>query len=43
VSGLSLGAFDDTGVFTPQYEVFVWHREPWQPALPIPQLETSRT
>ncbi|MBV8759877.1 MAG: GFA family protein [Deltaproteobacteria bacterium] len=39
---LSLGAFDDTGVFTPQYEVFVGHREPWQAALPVPQFPAMR-
>ena len=39
---LSLGAFDETGAFTPQYEVFTVHREPWQPALPVPQFTAMR-
>ncbi len=40
---LMLGAFDNTGIFAPEYEAFVTHREPWQPALPIPQFATWRT
>src|SRR3569623_1754730 len=39
---LSLGAFDDTCAFTPEYEVFVSHRAPWQPALAVPQFAASR-
>ncbi|HEU0029867.1 MAG TPA: GFA family protein [Kofleriaceae bacterium] len=34
---LSLGAFDDVGVFTPQYEAWAVRREPWLPSFGVPQ------
>jgi hypothetical protein len=29
---LPLGAFDETGLFEPAYELWCTHREPWLPA-----------
>lgn len=40
---LSLGVFDERGIFTPQYEAWVSRREPWQPALHVPQFEMGRS
>ena len=40
---LSLGAFDDTGLFTPQYETWVVHREPWLPSFGLMQHTHGRT
>lgn len=34
---LSLGAFDDVGLFTPQYEAWIARREPWLPSFGMPQ------
>src|SRR6185312_7530543 len=34
---LSLGAFDDVGVFAPSYESYTVHREPWLPDMGIAQ------
>lgn len=34
---LSMGSFDDTGLFHPEYENWVIHREPWLEALFVPQ------
>ena len=39
---LSLGAFDDVGMFEPQYEVWVGRREPWLAPLDVPQYEHNR-
>ena len=40
---LPLGAFDDIGIFTPQYENWVIRREPWLTALQVPQHLRDRT
>jgi PhzF family phenazine biosynthesis protein len=37
-----IGAFDTTGRYTPQYELWVHRREPWVAALPVPQYEGNR-
>ena len=34
---LSLGSFDEAGLFTPAYESWVTRREPWLAPLPVPQ------
>ena len=39
---IHLGGLDDTGQFTPQYEVWVKRREPWLPPLNIPQYVENR-
>ena len=39
---LSLGCFDDVGAFTPTYECWTEHREPWLPSFGIPQHAQSR-
>jgi hypothetical protein len=39
---LSLGSFDEPGRFTPGYEVWITRREPWLPALPVPQHQGAR-
>lgn len=39
---LSLGAFDETGLFAPQYEAWVVHREPWLPSFGIVQHPNNR-
>jgi hypothetical protein len=39
---LPLGAFDDTGRFEPQYELWSKHREPWLPHV-RPEYEEERT
>lgn len=40
---LNVGSFDETGLFTPQYEAWIGRREPWQPALDAPQHAGNRT
>lgn len=40
---LSLGSFDEVGVFGPQYESWVERREPWLKPLDLPQNEGNRT
>ncbi|PLR28721.1 GFA family protein [Caulobacter zeae] len=39
---VSLGRFDEAGVFVPQYESWARHREPWLEPLWVPQSEASR-
>jgi len=39
---LSLGSLDEPGELTPQYESWVIRREPWLPALDVPQFERDR-
>ena len=39
---LALGSFDEVGEFEPQYEVWAPRREPWLPALDVPQFQTNR-
>ena len=39
---IHLGGLDDTGQFTPQYEVWVKRREPWMPPLNVPQYVENR-
>ena len=39
---LSLGSFDEPGLFRPQYEMWVVRREPWLQPLDVPQLEGNR-
>ncbi len=40
---LPVGAFDDVGVFMPQYENWVIRREPWLEPLEVPQHPKERT
>lgn len=40
---LTIGSFDQPGLFAPDYESWVTHREPWLAPLPIPQNERDRT
>jgi hypothetical protein len=40
---LPLGAFDETGLFAPDYELWVKHREPWLPQGARPEYEEERT
>lgn len=39
---VSLGSFDQPGLFAPQYESWVLRREPWLPALDVPQHRQER-
>jgi hypothetical protein len=39
---IHLGGLDDTGQFTPQYEVWVKRREPWMTPLNVPQYVENR-
>lgn len=39
---LSLGSFDEPGLFEPQYELWVTRREPWAAALDVPQFTGNR-
>lgn len=39
---IHLGGLDETGQFTPQYEVWVKRREPWMPPLNVPQYVENR-
>ena len=40
---LPVGAFDEIGLFTPQYENWVIRREPWLKPLAVPQHPRDRT
>jgi hypothetical protein len=40
---LPLGAFDETGLFAPDYELWVKHREPWLPQGVRPEYDEERT
>ncbi len=39
---VSMGSFDEIGLFQPEYESWVVRREPWLAALPIPQNDGDR-
>lgn len=39
---LSLGSFDEPGLFEPQYEMWVVRREPWAAPLDVPQFTGNR-
>jgi hypothetical protein len=39
---LHLGSFDDVGTLAPHYEIWTSRREPWLPALDVPQYERDR-
>jgi hypothetical protein len=39
---LSLGSFDETGLFEPEYELWVIRREPWLAPLDVPQYAGDR-
>lgn len=39
---LSLGSFDETGLFAPDYESWTSRREPWLPQLELPQFAGNR-
>jgi hypothetical protein len=39
---VSLGSLDCVGALTPQYESWIGRREPWLPALPVPQYPHDR-
>src|SRR4051812_36241417 len=39
---LSLGSFDEVGLFEPEYELWVIRREPWLAPLAVPQYEGDR-
>ena len=39
---LSLGSLDEPGELTPQYESWIIRREPWLPALDVPQFDRDR-
>ena len=38
----AMGSFDEVGLFRPEYELWVIRREPWVPALLVPQHERNR-
>ena len=40
---LSLGSFDQTGLFEPEYELWIGRREPWLAALHVRQFEGNRS
>jgi hypothetical protein len=40
---ISVGSFDTPGLFAPEYESWVIRREPWLPALDLPQHTQDRT
>jgi hypothetical protein len=40
---LPLGAFDETGLFEPTYELWCVHREPWLPTGARPEFAEERT
>ncbi len=40
---VSLGSFDEPGLFEPQYELWVVRREPWLAPLDVPQFTGNRT
>lgn len=39
---LPIGAFDETGLYAPDYELWCIHREPWLPADARPEYERDR-
>lgn len=39
---LSVGGFDEPGLFAPDYESWIVRREPWQPPLKVPQWRENR-
>jgi hypothetical protein len=39
---IHLGGLDETGQFTPQYEVWIKRREPWMAPLNVPQYVENR-
>ena len=40
---LSLGSFDQPGLFEPEYELWIGRREPWLAPLDVRQFETNRS
>ena len=40
---LSLGSFDEPGLFEPEYELWIGRREPWLAPLDVPQYEANRS
>ena len=40
---LSIGSFDEPGLFEPEYELWIGRREPWLAALDVRQHETNRS
>lgn len=40
---VSLGSFDQPGLFEPEYELWIGRREPWLAPLHVRQYETNRT
>lgn len=40
---VALGSFDDTGLFEPEYELWIGRREPWLAALRVRQFEGNRS
>lgn len=40
---LSLGSFDEPGLFEPEYELWIGRREPWLAPLDVRQFESNRT
>lgn len=38
---IGIGSFDDPGLFSPQYESWCIHREPWLAALNVPQYPSN--
>ena len=40
---LSLGTFDETGLFEPEYELWIGRREPWLAPLHVRQFEGNRS
>jgi len=39
---ISMGSFDKANAFSPQYEMWVMHREAWLPPLLVPQFACNR-
>ncbi|NNM77438.1 GFA family protein [Sphingomonas sp. ID1715] len=39
---VSLGSFDEPGLFTPEYELWITRREPWLAPLPVAQHQGNR-
>ena len=40
---LSIGSFDEPGLFEPEYELWISRREPWLAPLDVRQFETNRS
>jgi hypothetical protein len=40
---LSVGSFDQPGLFEPEYELWIGRREPWLAPLDVRQFETNRS